>query len=286
MNDWPGHTGAWLWRLVVLTVLCMPLLPAPVKAGGATLEISFGGDTRLFTRGELLKRSDVQDLSVAHDVAYGRPMTYKAVPLLDLLGGPVNTSFDVVEARASDGFVAQIPVSLINGAATGGSVPWVAIEDPAAPWPMLPKKTINAGPFYLVWQYGDRSDVGPEQWPFKLTHLTGERAPWLRWPQMAVAEGEANAPARRGMHVFVKNCLACHQIDGAGDATIGPDMAKPMSPVDYMTPLGLRQLLRDPTKVRDWPGQQMFGYGEDVISDSELDDLIVYLGYFSQTGAN
>ncbi|MGD9783741.1 MAG: cytochrome c [Hyphomicrobiaceae bacterium] len=209
-------------------------------------------------------------------------MTYKAVPLLSLLGAGAD-SFDTIEARATDGFVSQIPMSLVASARSGGSVPWIAVEDPREPWPTLPRKTTSAGPFFLVWQHPERSRMGPEQWPYALAALSGVSSPDRRWPQMAVATTlSADAPERRGLGVFVKHCLSCHKINGAGEASVGPDLARPMGPTEYMTEIGLRKLIRDPGSVRTWAEQKMAGFDTAALPDAELDDLLAYLDHIAK----
>lgn len=47
----------------------------------------------------------------------------------------------------------------------------------------------------------------------------------------------------------------------------------------YMTPPGLRALIRDPKSVRTWPGQKMIGFGPDKIPDAEVDALVAFLQY-------
>jgi len=70
------------------------------------------------------------------------------------------------------------------------------------PWPKLPAKDVSAGPFYLIWQYPERSHVSNEQWPYMLEKLTVMQSPELRWPQLKVnAPLPAGAPARRGEEV-------------------------------------------------------------------------------------
>jgi hypothetical protein len=48
------------------------------------------------------------------------------------------------------------------------AMPWVAVEDPAHPWPHLRGKTVSAGPFYLVWQDPERVRISTEQWAYAL----------------------------------------------------------------------------------------------------------------------
>ena len=252
------------------------------RAEAPILTLSLGGNPRTFTAVELLARPDARTLEVAADVAYGRPMTYRAVPLLALLGNSVAPAFDTLEAKATDGFVAQIPLDLVRKGASGGSVAWIAVEDVSAPWPPLPGKAVSAGPFYLVWEDPERSGVGSEQWPFQVAELTLTEPPVHRWPQMAVAADlPEDAPARRGEAVFAVQCLPCHRIKGAGASDVGPDLGLPMSPTQYMTREGLRALIRDPKAVRTWPGQQMAGFDAATLPDADLDDLIAYLGYMA-----
>lgn len=268
--------------MIVVAWVCFINSASPVAAAEAVLRLSFGKLERSFSQSQLLARGDTQALEIQADVAYGRAMTYMAVPLLSLLGSDAD-GFDTIEARATDGFVSQIPRSLVTKSRTGGSSAWIAVEEPRKQWPRLPKKTSSAGPFFLVWQHPERSKIGPEQWPYALASLSGVRSPERRWPQMAVAAAlPATAPARQGLSVFVKHCLSCHKINGAGEASIGPDLARPMSPTEYMTENGLRQLIRDPSRVRSWPEQKMAGFDTDVLSDTELGDLIAYLGHMAK----
>jgi hypothetical protein len=57
-------------------------------------------------------------------------------------------------------FAAEIPLKLIARGASGGAVAWLAVEDPAHPWPRLPHRATSAGPFYLVWENPRLSDIG------------------------------------------------------------------------------------------------------------------------------
>jgi mono/diheme cytochrome c family protein len=249
------------------------------RADAPTLTLSLGDKTQVYTAAELLARPDAATIAIPADVAYGRPMTFRAVPLLALVPAASDPALDTIEARASDGFVSQLPRALIDKGASGGSVAWVAVEDPAAPWPNLPDKQASAGPFYLVWEHPERSGIGSEQWPYQTIALTGAESPAHRWPQMAVDVSlPADAPARRGQEVFTVQCLPCHRMKGAGEGELGPDLGQPMSPTQYFTPEALRKLIRNPKSVRTWPQQIMPGFDQSKISDADLDAVIAYLG--------
>ncbi|EFH11917.1 c-type cytochrome [Pseudoroseomonas cervicalis] len=238
----------------------------------AELLLTLPGGAQRLTPEALLARPDAARITVPADVAYHRAMSYRAVPLRALLG-PLD-GVETLEAKATDGFASQLPAALLQA----GAEPWLAVEEPGAPWPALPGKSANAGPFYLVWLRPEQAGISPEQWPYALASLTAVAPPLRRWPSLGVDAGLApDDPARRGQEVFVTQCLACHRLAGAGAAEMGPDLARPMPALAYMTEPGLRALIRDPKSVRDWPGQQMPGFSPAVLPEAELDALIAYL---------
>ncbi len=263
-------------RLAMLSMMLIALALSPARAENLTL--SLGDASRSFTAAELLARPDAKTIEVPDDVSYQRPMQYRAVPLLALLGADVPASLDTLEASAADGFVSQIPLGLIRKGADGGSTAWVAVEDPGKPWPPLPGKKLSAGPFYIVWLHPERSSVGSEQWPYQTVAMAGVESPGHRWPQMNVAgDLAADAPARRGQEVFTTQCMPCHKMKGAGVGELGPDLGQPMNPTRYMTTAGLRALIRDPKSVRTWPQQIMPPFDDKKLSETDLDAVIAYL---------
>lgn len=268
--------------LKALLSLVVALLAVSPARAAESLTLTFGGKQQRFTAAELLARADAATIEVPDDVSYKRAMRYRAVPLLTLIED-TDGKFDTLEARAGDGFVSQIPLQLVEKGARGGSVAWVAVEDPQSPWPPLPGKNVSAGPFYIVWEHPERSGVGTELWPYQTVAVSGAESPAHRWPQMRVADDlPADAPARRGQAVFTTQCMPCHRMKGAGSADIGPDLGQPMSPTRYLTPEGLRALIRDPKAVRTWPQQQMPAFSEEALSNADLDAVIAYLAHMAQ----
>lgn len=264
-------------RQILLSVALALLACGTACAGADTLTVSFGGTQKTYAAAALLARPDAATITIPDDVSYKRSMTYRAVPLLALLGNP-DTTLDTLEARAGDGFVSQIPMSLVEKGAHGGSIAWLAVEDGAQPWPALPGKDVSAGPFYIVWEHPEHSKVGTELWPYQTVAVAGVESPAHRWPQMAVdAALPAGDPARLGQGVFTTQCMPCHRMKGAGAADVGPDLGQPMNPTQYLTPAGLRALIRNPKSVRTWPQQQMPGFNTKALSDADLDAIIAYL---------
>jgi mono/diheme cytochrome c family protein len=262
----------WFALLLALVVSCWS------EASQPTLSVRVGGQSKDYSSAQLLGRSDAVSITVSKDISYRRSMTYTAIALLALLPASLDARFDTLEAHAADGFVAHIPLSLITRAANSGAIAYLAVEDPAHPWPLLPNQKHSAGPFYLIWDHAQRSDVSSEQWPYALVSLSLADSPVHRWPQLAVpASHRADRAAQAGQKVFVTFCLPCHQLEGAGAGKVGPDLGKPLSATQYLTEAGLRAIVRNPAAVRTWPEQRMTGFDAEVLPDADLDALVAYL---------
>ncbi len=260
-----------------LTVLLSLLLCAPcVVAAQLTLDLGHGVE-HLDTR-QLLARPDLRHIDIPADVAYHRAMRYRAVPLKALLAGV--KPGDHVQVVALDGFAAEIDAATLLG--DHGAQAWLAIEDPASPWPPLGDGKPGAGPFYLVWTHPQAAHIGAEQWPYQIAAIrllddVATRFPAMR-PDPALA---ADAPARRGFAVFRKHCLACHTLNGEGDARLGPDLNLPHGPTEYLRADLLRAYIRDPQSLRHWPQAKMPGFDRSALSDADLDALLAYFRHMA-----
>jgi mono/diheme cytochrome c family protein len=265
--------------LVMLPLFVIALISSSwTEAAQPTLSISAGGHSQEYSASALLGRPDTVSITVQDDISYRRAMTYRAIPLLALLPGARADRFDTLEARATDGFVAQIPLELVTHGAKGGAVAYLAVEDAAHPWPTLPNQKTSAGPFYLVWDHPQQSNVRAEQWPYALLSITLAQSPVHRWPQLSLpANHSASTAAQSGQKVFVTFCLPCHQLNGAGVGKVGPDLGQPMNVTRYLTEAGLRAIVRNPAAVRTWPEQRMTGFGRKTLPDADLDTLVAYL---------
>ena len=74
-------------RQALLSFVIALLACSAAHAGADTLTVSFGDTQQTYTAAALLARPDAATITIADDVSYKRPMTYRAVPLLALLGG-------------------------------------------------------------------------------------------------------------------------------------------------------------------------------------------------------
>lgn len=246
-------------------------------AAEPVLELSFSKQQQRLARADLLRHPDVRTIEVPADVAYKQPMKYRALPLLSILRDVRDV--DILQFKAEDGFVANIPTALLSG----GAQPWLAIEAPTAPWPALKKSGRSAGPFYLVWLAPEKSGITPEFWPYQIAAISAVTPLHNRYPQILPAASLPRDSAEvRGMHVYTMQCASCHQINGGGDATIGPDLNLPFNPTEYFAEDFLRRYIRHPAAVRSWPQMTMPGFSEQVLSAAQLDDLLAYLRHMAQ----
>ncbi|MEP9348117.1 c-type cytochrome [Xanthobacter sp. KR7-225] len=258
--------------------LAFMLVASAAARSEPELSLTADGRTRTYTAVQLLARPDAVSVTVPSDVAYGGTATYRAVPVLNLLKEAGIPADAPIQIRALDGFVAQYPAGLFTQSGADGARAFVAIEPRHAPWPKLKGKSATAGPFYIVWQNPQAGRVSSEHWAYQVATIESTRDPVLRFPQIDLPEAVgADAPARRGLSVFIHNCLPCHRMNGGGESTIGPDLNLPMNPTEYFRPEALRALIRDPEAVRAWPERRMPGFGAATIPERDLDDLIAYL---------
>ena len=124
----------------ILALLAL-LIGLPVSAAQLTVELDHA--SKIWQTAHLLKHPDAQTVQIVDDVAYKRNMTYRAVPMAVLLPGI--TPENHLQAVALDGFAAELsaaPVLQKHGARA-----WLAVEDPAHPWPALADGKPSAGPF-------------------------------------------------------------------------------------------------------------------------------------------
>lgn len=254
---------------------------ACAQSMAASLAINVGGE-RSLTTDQLLTRPDVATIRVPNDVTFHRTMTYRAVPLRALLGIAQLPAGTELQITATDGFVTHFSSDLLFGDAKKRAEPWLAIESPDEPWPRV-SGSGDIGPFYVVWIDPASSGVTSEQWPFKVDAIRIAPTLAARWPQLAVDKSvPANSPVRRGQSVFASQCMVCHKMNGAGDASMGPDLDLPHNPTEYFQPWVLKSFIRDPKSIRAWPEMKMPGFDKNALSDSDLDAVIAYLGYMAK----
>jgi mono/diheme cytochrome c family protein len=264
------------------TLVVAGLVLACASAFAADLVVDVG-TKKTFTTEQLLARPDAATIHVSDDVSFHRAMTYRAVPLRALIGDARLPSDQELQITGTDGFVTHLPAALLaHDANKKHAEPWLAIEPADAPWPRLSGND-DIGPFYVVWTDAAASDIKSEQWPYKVDSIRTAPTLAAKWPQIAVGKDvPASSPVRKGQAVFATQCMACHKMNGAGDASMGPDLNLPHNPTEYFQPWVLKQFIRDPKSVRAWSDMKMHGFDKNAMSDSDVDSVIAYLGYMAK----
>jgi mono/diheme cytochrome c family protein len=264
----------------VLLALAAVLLSA-AGAAAQSLKISDRQGAKTVTAQQLLADPATRDITIVNDSVFGRAMTYRAIPVADLLKGLAIAREDYVEFVATDRFSIGVPARLLLRLDGTGPHAWLAIEPPGAPWPAIPdhgKETPR--PFFLVWQDARPGEVSSEYWVYKLGEVEVTDSPYKRWPTLNVADDvPATDPTRRGLDRYVALCISCHRFKGAGNGDQGPDLGQPMNPVDYFQPQAFRLFLRSSKRVRDWPDRKMPSFTEEVMSNEDMEALIAWLTY-------
>jgi mono/diheme cytochrome c family protein len=268
-----------------LLLLAVGLLPQSASSAEVepTVTIKAGDQARTYTRSQLLGMPQTENVVVKKDPAYpGQSLTYRAVPLSLLFEGFKLTDSNTLLFKCLDGFSAPISVPRVLNRDPKKSRAFLAMETPTKPWPNL-KSGKTAGPFYVVWENPEASNVGTEEWPFQVIGFEVKASFEEQFPNVApdpkISELD---PIRRGYLAFQKTCFACHTLNGEGASHLGPDLNLPMNPTEYFKEGMIKKLVRNPQSLRHWPESKMPALGRDAISDRDLEDVIAYLRHMSR----
>jgi len=232
-----------------------------------------------YTVSELLKRPDLETITVKQDPAYdGGEMRYQAVGAAKLFAEVNLREDDVIQFRCLDGFVASISKERIMRTGPGQSTAYIAIEDPKSKWPDLPGKPASgsAGPFYLVWLKPELSGILPDEWPYKIAGFEVKGRLQELYPGIFPRHQE-DAKVVRGLRVFQQVCLACHTMNREGPSKVGPDLNLPLNPTEYLKESVLPRYIRDPKSIRTWESSKMPGFEPEALSDEDIGNVVAYL---------
>lgn len=230
-----------------------------------------------------LRHFPLTQIEMDYNRAYpGTKMMYTSVRLCDLLKPYRINPAHFLEFIAADHFSVLIPASKILNCKKKGSVAYLAIE-PDKKWPVLFNHTnTTAGPYAVIWTYPERASISDEYWAWSVVKIIEHD----RVDDSIVISQPAHLPATikkrvlNGYATYVSHCSSCHTIKQIGKATIGPDLIYPKTIFDYYPDRKqLKQFIRDPQSVRNFPNSRMSGSSYIGLSEADLDDLIYYLDW-------
>lgn len=183
------------------------------------------------SRTDLMKMA--QKITIDPDPVYGKKMSYLAVPIKSLMEKLQMSPTAMIQFTAWDGFASVISMGRLL--TTPHAEAFLAVESDRDPWPILEKKGVSAGPFYLVWVRSPDASVRPEEWPYQISEIEVVASLEKTYPKVfPVGPKKSGDPIFRGFEVFVQNCFACHTMNKEGAATLGPDLNLPYNPMEYM----------------------------------------------------
>jgi len=279
----------WLTRAAAAigcTLALIGAVPAQAADAPVTLTITAGAQQKTLTRDALLKDRRLTSVTVDDD-NYKRRMTFKAIPMAALLAGLPASPDGSATTAATDGYVSHLPLGLLLADRADGPRAWLAVENPAKPWPKL--KGQDIGPFRLIWtvpKSAKQADapvrITESLWTWSIARIDLGGTAAERFAAIRPAEGEpADGPVMLGFAAFQRVCFSCHSMNRAGDANLGPDLNVPYNPVEYLGDDKLSKLIRNPQALRWWPGSKMSSVDEKTLSDAELKDLLAYLHHMA-----
>jgi mono/diheme cytochrome c family protein len=257
--------------------------PPPLEAKEPQLVIGSPQGEKTFTRAQLLAHPSLQTLTLNDQAGYDKQkLTFEAVPLSTLFEGLSLGEDDTIEYDTLDGFSSILDPKLALNTHKKGAIAYLAVERPENPWPLLGTGEKTAGPFYVIWKNPELSGIGREEWPFQIKSFSIKPSLKKRFPAIFPDSTLPDQhPVRLGFASFVKNCFPCHTLNGQGNSNMGPDLNLPHSPTEYFQEGYLQKLVRDPQSLRTWKGSKMSGFPPEVLSDTELNDLVKYLEHMA-----
>ncbi len=250
-----------------------------VSAAAAQTEPTLKVGAKSYSLSALLKRPDLEAITVKRDPAYGgRETHYQAIPAAALFAETNLREDDVIQFRCLDGFVASISKERIMCTGPGQSTAYIAIEDPKSKWPDLPVNPPkgSAGPFYLVWLKPELSGILPDEWPYQIAGFEVKGRLQNLYPGIFPKHQE-DAKVARGLKVFQQICFACHTMNREGPSQVGPDLNLPLNPTEYLKESILPRYIRDPKSIRSGEGSKMPGFGPEALSDEDIANVVAYL---------
>lgn len=272
-----------------LVVIGFIIFLTNVFANEPTLIITTPIKKIVLTRTQLLNNRATTNMVMQDSRAYlGTKLNLIVLKLCDILKPLYVGENNVIELISSDNFVALIPAKTIMQCTDKTAIAYVAIETEEHPWPQLkynnPDKNSpqhgTAGPFMIVWTNPEKSSISNEYWAWKLIEINVLSN--LNKNNYLAAPLSEDKRILNGYKAYTSNCLGCHTMNHIGKGKIGPDLNLPVSAVERFDETTLKKLVRNPQSVRSKHNDRMSGISEKVLSNQDLDDLVLYLHYMAK----
>lgn len=218
-----------------------------------------------------LEAASPPETVAAFDPYYGKPKTFRALPLRAVLekgfeGQGVDLAKQEYVFRAKDGYA--VPMRGALATEDGGAI---AFEDTEVPgWEPIGPQRADPAPFYLVWKKPEQATLDTHPRPWQLVTIEMARFDAV-YPHTSPGDVAPDSPAARGYALFRDHCVQCHAINREG-GRVGPDLNVPKNVLEYRPEDQVRAYVKNP---------RAFRYGNmpahEFLTDADLDALVAYL---------
>lgn len=136
------------------------------------------------------------------------------------------------------------------------------------------EKLINLSPFYLIWEENYKKDAAlrKDHWPYQVLGFSFEEDP----PKSIQPDKNASKDVVWGYKNFIKQCIACHQVNGIGSEKAGEILSNKL--VRKRTDLWLKKFISNPRKVNPYSKMEKFPIRIDI-RKKRITDIVKYLRY-------
>lgn len=278
-----------LKKFIVLTIFFLSHSVFAENINKPTLTVITPNAQQIFTQTQLLNMPSISQVSLKSSRAYpNTSLKFTAIKMCELLKSFNIKKTDTIELVAADNFSSLAPAEVLITCDKNKPTAYLAIETKNQPWPPLEynnpdpqnAKTNSAGPFMIIWQNATYASISPEYWAWQLVKIKVHST--LSNKNFISAPAIKNEQIQNGYQTYMKTCVSCHTMNQIGQGTMGPDLNIPMNPVEYFkNDEIIKKFIRNPQNIRIKKDDKMPGFGEDLISNNDLENLILYLHYMS-----
>jgi len=192
------------------------------------------------------------------DPLFGRPKTYMAVRLKDILDlgfGPQwrDSVYSDIELTSKASYKATATLYTLKD--DGG---YIAIADHSvaipSTWETFPaslggtRAGLDPGPFYLFWLGVNQTEINDYLWFWQIKSLKLMRFE-DKYPRVIPIAASKGTDVYEGYMLFRDHCIRCHSMDRQG-GKIGPDLGAPRNVTTYRDDKTLFGFIKKPSEFR------------------------------------
>lgn len=258
--------------------------PQPTSPLQLQLKLHPNQAAQQLTLAQLAALTPVQQVTL-FDPQYQQQKTYRGVSLWALLqaaGYRQLNDDDELILTALDGYAPVIslkaiaagqPILAFADRAGTKQADTAALQESSGFMPLSSQqKTIDPGPFYLVWP---QDPTATQSWPYQVVKL--ELSRFTDRFARVMPKPPVSAQVQHGFALFKQHCLRCHSINQQG-GVLGPELNIPKNVTEYWQAEQLPRFIRQVSKFR--LNSKMPDFTR--LSEQDVADLVAYLQLMRQ----